>query len=96
MIGVVVVVHSDAPGKDHVLELLQSLHDRLQFLLIGEVIPRIEITMTEDKVKHYGAKDKIKEDKIAMREAGDLGRAVVRRIKEKRILEEYAASQKAG
>lgn len=49
-------------------------------------------TMTEDKVKHYGAKDKIREDKIAMKEARDLGKAVIRRIVEVKILEKYAAA----
>ena len=38
--------------------------------------------MKEDKVKGKTPRDRILSDKVAMREAGDLGRAVVKRIEE--------------
>ena len=44
--------------------------------------------MKEDKVKGPTPKDRILSDKVAMREAGDLGRAVVRRIRETYIIQE--------
>lgn len=50
-------------------------------------------SMTEDKVKHRAPKDIIKNDKVAMREGRDLGRAVVRRIEERNLLKNALARQ---
>ncbi|MBI4295810.1 MAG: flavodoxin family protein [Chloroflexi bacterium] len=50
-------------------------------------------TMGEDKIKHRTPKDIIKQDIVAMKEARDLGRAVVRRIEEQALLRKIRAGE---
>lgn len=47
--------------------------------------------ISEDKVKGKAPRDSVRSDKLGMREARDLGRAVVRRIEEASLVKKYAA-----
>jgi multimeric flavodoxin WrbA len=83
-----VIVTAGRVGLENAASLFNTFMASRKMINAGMVMGFVS-TMSEDKVKRFAAKDKIREDKVAMKEAADLGKAMVRRIQEAQVLEKY-------
>jgi multimeric flavodoxin WrbA len=83
-----VIVTAGRVGLENAASIFNTFMVSRKMINAGMVMGFVT-TMSDDKVKQFAVKDRIKEDKVAMREARDLGKAMIRRIEEAKVLEKY-------